>query len=415
MKNILKKLTFFMLTFMVVGCAGTGNSESSGSPSGSQAPSSQSSSQAPSSSRSSGKSSSSSARPSSSSSSHDHVWSTDWSYNANGHYRICTVCGAKESSASHTMSNWEDTSNSSLKGAEPFKSANAKIKGCSVCGYYQLDGDVLPQVKFTFDPNGANADFATVATKNDLSRPKVPGKLSISNCDAEYQFADADCTMKVRGNQTAGWAKKGFKIKLDDAKNLLGLNGGKKGSGYREWVLLADAKDTTLIRTALGLYLSQGVSKDEEQIWVSNFTPVTVYLNNEYWGYYYLAEQKEVKTGRVNLPIPATDYTGVDIGYCFELDHYADSAGANDEASEMKKGADGDPTFRMKYSPKMEQGRPSGPLATGQVNTYTMLSDITDGPTDVHIQADYTNVDNRGQLSNNSTKTSNSTKLYMCD
>ena len=104
MKNILKKLTFFMLTFMVVGCAGTGNSESSGSPSGSQAPSSQSSSQAPSSSRSSGKSSSSSARPSSSSSSHDHVWSTDWSYNANGHYRICTVCGAKESSASHTMS-----------------------------------------------------------------------------------------------------------------------------------------------------------------------------------------------------------------------------------------------------------------------------------------------------------------------
>ena len=215
--------------------------------------------------------------------------------------------------------------------------------------------------------------------------------------------------MKVRGNQTAGWAKKGFRIKFGGKTNLLGLNNGNK---YKKWVLLADAKDTTLVRTALGLYVSRGVVSDGDNVWVSDYTPVNVYLNDQYWGFYYLCEQKEVKEGRVNLPeVPETSKS-INIGYCFELDHYADSAGSQGEASEMAKGIDGDPTFRMKYSPKMEQGRPSGPLAAGQICTYTMLSDITDGPGTEHVQADYTSVDSRtGVPNSNAQKTSNSNQL----
>ena len=265
---------------------------------------------------------------------------------------------------------------------------------------------VVPQLKFTSNV-ASEISFATTATKSDLVRPEVNGKITLTNCSNKKQeIADADCTMKVRGNQTAGWAKKGFRIKFNGKTNLLGLNSGQK---YKKWILLADAKDTCLIRTALGLYISKAISQGDN-VWVSDYTPVTVYLNNEYWGFYYLCEQKEVKEGRVKLAEPASG-SGVDIGYCFELDHYADSAGSNDEASEMKKGVEGDPTFRMKYSPNMEQGRPSGPLATGQVNTYTMLSDITDcTEADKHCEADYTNL-NRGQLTNNSQKTSNSAQL----
>ena len=66
----------------------------------------------------------------------------------------------------------------------------------------------------------------------------------------------------------------------------------------------------------------------------------------------------------------------------------------------------------MKYSPRMEQGRPSGPLATGQVNTYTMLSDITDcTEPDKHCEAEYTNITDRGQLNSNSQQISNSNQL----
>ena len=264
----------------------------------------------------------------------------------------------------------------------------------------------IPELRFTSNI-ASEISFATTATKSDLSRPEVGGVFTLTNCPDTFKKANLTGTMKVRGNQTAGWAKKGFRIKFDSKTNLLGLNEGKK---FKKWVLLADAKDTCLVRTALGLYVAKGICKDEDQVWVSDYTPVRVYLNDEYWGFYYLCEQKEVKDGRVKLEEPAEDYTGVDIGYCFELDHYADSAGAPNEASEVAKGKDGDPTFRVKYSPKMEQGRPSGPLATGQVNTYTMLSDITDGPSDVHIEADYTNTNN-GQLTDRSQKTSNSAQL----
>ena len=407
MKNTFKKLTCLLVSFFAIGCAQTAGS-------GSSAISSSSSNRSRSSSSSPVRPSSSS---SSSSSTHEHVWSTEWSYDDNNHWHACTICGQVKDSTAHELVDWESTSTSTLNAAEPYKAANARIKGCKHCNYHIFDGDLLPQVKFDFNPNDPDADFATKATKNDLSRPKVSGKISVTNCDAKYQITEATATMKVRGNQTAGWSKKGFKIKFDKAQNVVGLHGGTEGKGYKEWVLLADAKDTTLIRTALGLYLSQGVAKDESQIWVSKFTPVSVYLNDQYWGYYYLAEQKEVKNDRVRLPAVADKYEGVNIGYCFELDHYADAAGTSDEASEMKKGVDGDPTFRMKYSPRMEQGRPSGPLATGQVNTYTMLSKITDGPMNSngdpteHFQADYTNVNNQGQLSNSSTKTSNSNQL----
>ena len=267
----------------------------------------------------------------------------------------------------------------------------------------------LPQIKIAFDKNGANANFATVATKSDLSRPKVDCNVTVTNCADNFKLDAVAGTIKVRGNQTAGWRKKGFKIKFSSSASMLGLNKGRK---YKEWVLLADAKDTTLIRTAAGLYLSKMVISEGDKVWTSDYTPVTVYLNDEYWGLYYLAEQKEVKTGRVQLDTPQDNYEGVDIGYCFELDHYADSAGAPDEASEVRKGKDGDPTFRMRYSPEMAQGRPSGPLATGQVCTYTMLSDITDGPTTEHVQADYSSVNSQSGVPNsNATKTSNSNQL----
>ena len=407
MKNIFQKLICLTVPFLVLGCSSvpsdSGADESKPDVSASE----------PMSSSNGGSKSSSDGSTSSTPAGHVHTWSTEWSYDETLHWHACTGkgCDAKKDVSAHTWGNYVEISPSALSGAARYAYSNPKVKKCRDCDAFDknsLSGtNILPEVRFTFDKNDPNADFATKATKNDLSRPEVAGKIIITNCDSKFEIKDADAGMKVRGNQTAGWSKKGFRIKFGAKQSVLGLNGGKK---FKKWILLADAKDTCLVRTALGLYVSKAVIKDGDNVWSSDFTPVTVYLNDEYWGFYYLCEQKEVKDGRVNLPEPATDYTGVDIGYCFELDHYADAAGSRDEASEIAKGADGDPTFRVKYSPKMEQGRPSGPLATGQVNTYTLLSDITDGPTDVHVQADYTNLNN-GQLTNNSKKTSNSNQL----
>ena len=351
-----------------------------------------------------------------------HNFSDKWTYDPQGHWHECTAshnCGEIRGFAEHTFGNWASCDPSTLKGAEQYAYAKPEKRSCTTCGYYELRGEnILPEVRFTFNPNDPDADFMTKATKSDLSRPEVNGTYAIRNAkNSSYNFEGVVGGMKVRGNQTAGWAKKGFRIKFSSSRNLLGLNGGQK---FKKWILLADAKDTTLSRTMLGLYLSKKVCADAPQIWSADFTPVTVYLNDQYWGFYYLCDQKEVKEGRINLPEVDAGYTGTDIGYCFELDHYADSAGSRDEASEIKKGVDGDPTMRVRYlddsgQNNMQQGHPSGSLATGQVYTYTLLSDITDGPTDKHVQADYENVSNNGAPSANRSgqyvKTSNSNQL----
>ena len=376
MKNVFKKLVLTSISFFLIGCSGNGNSKAN-----------------------------------TSSADHEHTYADKWEYNETHHWHACNHKGCEEkgSYGEHTFGEPTTVDPSTLKGENQYKYASPRIKTCTTCGYYEfVDGtNILPELRFTFtNKNSAGEDqpmdFMNTATKRDLTRPEVEGTYSLTNCpDKSMEFSDVAGTMKVRGNQTAGWRKKAFRIKFDSKRSVMGLNG---GSQFKKWVLLADAKDTTLSRSAIGLYISKQICKDDSKVWVCDYTPVSVYLNDQYWGYYYLGEQKEVNkngNGRIQLPEVEKNYTGTDIGYCFELDYYAD--GKNGDVSERAKGAEGDPTFRMKYIPEMSQGHPSGPLASGQIDTYTMLSEITDSTAtgNQHTEAEYTGnnkVSNSNQL-----------------
>ena len=315
MKKIFKRLTFLAVPFMVLGCAGPTIGTSSNNPSTpSQQPSINSSSANPSSDK------SSSANPSTSSS------------NGGDH--------------THSFGEWKTESLGTKINDARFKYSTIKYRECSVCHYEEIDSQqaILPEIRFDYNPSDPNANFATSARSTDGVRPKVNGKLRITNAgDKNTASAIPDVDMKVRGNQTAGFDKKGLQIKFNASKtNLLGLNGGKK---FKKWVLLADAKDTTISRTALGMTMSKGVIGADSNVWSSDFTPVSVYLNDKYWGMYMLAEQKEVKNGRIKLDEPEdaneNPIMTTDIGYCFELDYYA--------KNEPAKGAEGDPTFSINY------------------------------------------------------------------
>ena len=352
MKKIFKRLTFLAVPFMVLGCAGPIGSNSNQSTSNQQP--SVNSSANPSSDK------SNSANPSASSS------------NGGDH--------------THTFGQWKTESLGTKINDARFKYSTIKYRECSVCHYEEIDSQqaVLPEIRFDYNPSDPNANFATSARSTDTTRPKVNGKLRITNAgDKNTASAIPDVDIKVRGNQTAGFDKKGFQIKFNASKtNLLGLNGGKK---FKKWVLLADAKDTTISRTALGMTMSKGVISADSNVWSSDFTPVSVYLNDKYWGMYMLAEQKEVKNGRIKLDEPEdadeNPIMTTDIGYCFELDYYA--------KNEPAKGADGDPTFSINYGNyfKSSDYKIESCLANsglGLVSTYTMNSDINDGPTDAH-------------------------------
>ena len=374
MKKIFKKIAFLAVPLMVLGCAVPANSDSTSN----SRPSSNNTSSSP--------KSTSTSTVSSNSGVHVHDWATDWSSDQNNHWHACKDCNEKKDSAAHTFGEWKTESLGTKINDARFKYSTIKYRECSVCHYEQIDSSqaVLPELRFDYSTSDPNANFATAARSTDTTRPKVNGKLRITNAgDKNTASPHTNVDIKVRGNQTAGFDKKGFQLKFNNAKvNLLGLNGGKK---FKKWVLLADAKDTTISRTALGMTMAKGVIGEDSNVWSSDFTPVSVYLNDKYWGMYMLAEQKEVKNGRIKLDEPEDENENpiltTDIGYCFELDYYA--------KNEPAKGADGDPTFSIDYGNyfrssdyKIESCLANSGL--GIVKTYTMNSDINDGPEDAH-------------------------------
>ena len=390
MKNKFQKLTCLIIPFLLVACGASGAELSSSSSKTSRSSSQKSSSDRTSSERStfnwssSREPSSSSQKSSSTVAPHEHVWSSEWTYDDNNHWHACTVegCNQKSDSAAHTYGEWQEVNLGTFLNDTQYQHSNVKMKTCSACGQFKLDDvNVLPEVRFVSDVP-EEIEFATIAKSTDTDRPEVDGRLTITNVADSFKKTDVACTMKVRGNQTAGFPKKGFRIKLGGAMNLLGLNGGQK---YKKWVLLADAKDSCIVRTAMGLSVSKAICV-EDNVWVSDFTPVSVYLNDTYWGFYLLAEQKEAKEGRINVPVPAKNYTGIDIGYNFELDHYAED--------EPKKADGGDPTFTLDYGNKFTRNSYSieNSLANfGPTTSYTINSDITDGPANTAINPNNSN------------------------
>lgn len=234
--------------------------------------------------------------------------------------------------------------------------------------YQPLIDDVVPEIKVT---TNTNLDFATKPdrlNKWDYTDCSV----EITNCNEEYELSNVTGGIKVRGNYTANYAKKPFRFKFDEKVNMLGLNEGAKA---KSWVLLADWKDSSMTRNAISFFLGKTVL-ESDGFYSSDFRPVHLYLNNEYWGMYLLAEQQQVNKYRVNMEEPDDDYEGTDIGYLFEYDGYYYLE---------KDKADGDPVFEITYNNHAPLTDIEGNTATPGNNKfsssatmgYTIKSDIT--------------------------------------
>lgn len=129
---------------------------------------------------------------------------------------------------------------------------------------------------------------------------EIPMEMSVNDNDNENNYA---ATIRIRGNATAGYPKKPYKIKLSSKEELLGMQKNKS------WVLLANYCDKTLMRTAIGLKTSELLNL----AWTPRFVFVELILNDEYIGNYQLTES--VKEGKMRVNIS-------DDGYLIELDGY---------------------------------------------------------------------------------------------
>lgn len=110
------------------------------------------------------------------------------------------------------------------------------------------------------------------------------------------KFAESDVAQfRGRGNTTWNrFPKKPYKIKLGEKAPLFGLH------ADREWCLLANYSDKSMLRNSVGMKVSTILGMD----WTPQMYPVELWLNGTYNGVYFLSEHKKVSKGRVNISTP---------------------------------------------------------------------------------------------------------------
>lgn len=142
--------------------------------------------------------------------------------------------------------------------------------------------------------------------------------ISLKHSDGSVQPDSADAAVKVRGNWTTTYDKKALRIKFAEKQNLLGLNGGEQ---MKNWVLLAEYKDASMLRNKTAFAIARELLA-EDGLYASDAEFVEVYINDKYWGVYLLAEYQQINSSRVDITEAEYGYTGTDIGYFMEFDGY---------------------------------------------------------------------------------------------
>ena len=171
---------------------------------------------------------------------------------------------------------------------------------------------VLPQLRIT------TRDGAAIASKEVY----VDATFVLTNPAAAAAGASLAGRIRGRGNMTWVQPKKPYKVQFaNDAayKALPDVLGMAKN---RNWALLADYLDTSLLRNQLAFALGNSSLFAEGLKWTPSAMRVEVWLNGEYEGLYTLVEDIRVDPAR--LDIKAIGAGDLDGGYLVEVDYPLD-------------------------------------------------------------------------------------------
>lgn len=179
-------------------------------------------------------------------------------------------------------------------------------------GFAQLQLTNLPTLYITTDNNQTINDKETW----------VPGSLKVVAGEGVPGLYDGRMEIRGRGNATWFASKKPYRIKLASKFRMLGMP-----SQAKNWVLLANYFDNTLLRNALAFEVSKFL--DFEYTCAYRF--VDVVLNGNYIGSYTLTDHVQVENNRVEVEelLPSdTELPAISGGYLVQEEMYAgDDAG----------------------------------------------------------------------------------------
>lgn len=145
-----------------------------------------------------------------------------------------------------------------------------------------------------------------IKTKNGRSVTSkteyVQAEFRIDN-DPDNGILESPGQIRGRGNATWTYNKKPYKIEFEEKQSVFGFPANK------DWVLLAEYCDKSLMRTA---YMC-GLSERAGLPYTIHYRHIELYMNGSYQGVYVLTDQVEKAKHRVNL---------ADDGYLIENDNY---------------------------------------------------------------------------------------------
>lgn len=197
---------------------------------------------------------------------------------------------------------WRDTSVDDLSASPVYMYLTANQFVACLHNGQRLAFLISPRPKP--QPAGVHIPSVYLTTKGGAAITSkenyVEGMMTIVNEDpffpGERNF-QAPMKIRGRGNSTWGMPKKPYKIKLNEKARLFDM------STDKEWCLLANYCDKTLLRNQLAMELSRMLGFS----WTPRMVPVEMYLNGKYQGVYTFCEHKKVSKERVNIDVDGGD------------------------------------------------------------------------------------------------------------
>ncbi len=173
-----------------------------------------------------------------------------------------------------------------------------------------LDIDVKIMVSANVGAMFIDTESGSLAHIEEAKGNEEPGIFAFYDADGSVIGKGNLKKIKSRGNATFLEDKKPYQITLEDRQNLMG----DKGSLLKNYILLANRQDRSLVRNALVYDFARDIGLDYSP--ANRF--VDLYINDEYRGSYQLSEKVEVDNNRVDIDC---DPKAADTGYLVSLDY----------------------------------------------------------------------------------------------
>jgi hypothetical protein len=203
----------------------------------------------------------------------------------------------------------------------------------------------FPRIDITWEQETQRLAEGEYTWVDGTVRFRDPKGMYKDDDDTAYETDSQVLQMRIRGRgntsyDAEGGIKHSYKIKLAEHRKVFGMKGDK------DWILLADVQDPSLLRNAVALRISRLVSMP----WTPKYRAVEVYFNGNYGGCYLLVEGKEVDREN-KIPITVVGPGETDGGYLLEIDNKGDYDRYFRTETFQKKIKFKEPEFGDRYNP----------------------------------------------------------------